>query len=191
MQLYSPLFFTSFSPTQHFSLGYNRELMRRRSYLWYELGSCPDILTRRERSALPRRGENIRKRKDGRWEARYPNGVNEKGATKYTSIYGDTYREVKEKRNLAVQQLALPTIQQKEYPLFKEVLHLWVEDNRVNLKDSTIYRYNYLIDTHIAPELGGMRMDNSILHTTELRYDNLYEHRSTVSMYMYNIVFFF
>lgn len=108
---------------------------------------------------MPRRGENIRKRKDGRWEARYPNGVNEKGATKYTSIYGDTYREVKEKRNLAVQQLALPTIQQKEYPLFKDVLHLWVEDNRVNLKDSTIYRYNYLIDTHIAPELGGMRMD--------------------------------
>lgn len=108
---------------------------------------------------MPRRGENIRKRKDGRWEARYPNGVNEKGVTKYTSIYGNTYREVKEKRNLAVQQQALPMMQQIEYPMFKDVLCLWIEDNRVNLKDSTIYRYNYLIETHIVPELGGMRMD--------------------------------
>lgn len=81
---------------------------------------------------MPRRGENIRKRKDGRWEARYPNGVNEKGATKYTSIYGSTYREVKHKRNLAVQGQALLTIQQKEYPLFKDVLYLWIEDNKVN-----------------------------------------------------------
>lgn len=108
---------------------------------------------------MPRRGENIRKRKDGRWEARYPIGVNGEGATKYASIYGATYREVKEKRNLAVQQLQLPAKRQKECPIFRDVLQLWLENNRIYLKDSTIYRYNYLIDTHIVPELGGVRID--------------------------------
>lgn len=51
---------------------------------------------------MPRRGENIRKRKDGRWEARFPVGTDEKGRKRYSSVYADSYREVKEKRNAAI-----------------------------------------------------------------------------------------
>ena len=47
---------------------------------------------------MPRTGENIYKRKDGRWEARYANGVNAKGQKTYASVYADSYREVKKKR---------------------------------------------------------------------------------------------
>ena len=45
---------------------------------------------------MPKRGENIYKRKDGRWEGRYlkPN-------KKYGYIYGNAYKEVKEKLNAA------------------------------------------------------------------------------------------
>lgn len=46
---------------------------------------------------MSRRGENIYKRKDGRWEGRYINGYKENGKTKYKSIYARTYAEVKEK----------------------------------------------------------------------------------------------
>ena len=47
---------------------------------------------------MSRKGENIYKRKDGRWEGRYKNGVAENGRARYHSCYGKTYREVKETR---------------------------------------------------------------------------------------------
>lgn len=44
---------------------------------------------------MPKRGENIYKRKDGRWEVRYKNGYKANGKTRYTSVYGKTYSEVR------------------------------------------------------------------------------------------------
>lgn len=46
---------------------------------------------------MARHGENIRKRKDGRWEGRYLVYREEKGKQVYRSVYGRTYEEVKEK----------------------------------------------------------------------------------------------
>ena len=46
---------------------------------------------------MPKKGENIRKRKDGLWEGRYPSGVTDSGRTKYASVYAKSYAEVKEK----------------------------------------------------------------------------------------------
>ena len=46
---------------------------------------------------MPKRGENIRKRKDGRWEGRYKKLPISNGKSKYASVYGKTYKEVKEK----------------------------------------------------------------------------------------------
>ena len=43
------------------------------------------------------KGENIFKRKDGRWEARYIKGYELSGKIKYGFCYGKTYRESKEK----------------------------------------------------------------------------------------------
>ena len=40
---------------------------------------------------MPRRGENIRKRKDGRWEARYIKGRKEDGKAIYGYVYTKTY----------------------------------------------------------------------------------------------------
>lgn len=108
---------------------------------------------------MPRRGENIRKRKDGRWEARYPSGVNEKGQKIYASVYGGTYKEVKEKRNRALQHQNTYPKELSNKPLFSEILALWISDNRIRLKEATVYRYSYLIETHILPELGGMQIE--------------------------------
>ena len=108
---------------------------------------------------MSRRGENIRKRKDGRWEARYPSGVNDKGQKTYSSVYGDTYKEAKEKRNWVLQhQNSYPKVLSNK-PLFSEILELWITDNRIHLKNATIYRYSYLIETHILPELGAIQVD--------------------------------
>lgn len=49
---------------------------------------------------MGRHGENIRKRKDGRWEARMIIRYDAEGKAKYRSFYGKTYLEAKEKRIL-------------------------------------------------------------------------------------------
>ena len=49
-----------------------------------------------EKIVMPRRGENIYKRKDGRWEGRY-NYTNENGKRHYCSVYAYSYQDIKEK----------------------------------------------------------------------------------------------
>lgn len=44
-----------------------------------------------------RKGENVFKRKDGRWEARYIKGYELSSKIKYGFCYGKTYKEAKEK----------------------------------------------------------------------------------------------
>ena len=46
---------------------------------------------------MSRRGENIYKRKDGRWEGRYIRGRAEDGKALYASVYASSYGEVKTK----------------------------------------------------------------------------------------------
>lgn len=46
---------------------------------------------------MPRKGENIYHRKDGRWEGRYAVAKDSTGKVKYVYVYGKTYKDVKEK----------------------------------------------------------------------------------------------
>lgn len=46
---------------------------------------------------MPRRGENIYKRKDGRWEGRYIKEYDISNKAHYGYVYGKTYNEVKSK----------------------------------------------------------------------------------------------
>lgn len=45
---------------------------------------------------MARRGENIRKRSDGRWEGRYIKGRSADGKPRWGYVYGATYTEVRE-----------------------------------------------------------------------------------------------
>lgn len=106
---------------------------------------------------MPRRGDNIRKRKDGRWEARYTLTDDTDEIKKYSSVYGKTYQEVKDKREQILAQ------GQKETPkssalVFRDILAAWQDANRIRLKAASVSRYQNLIDTHILPELGSKRM---------------------------------
>lgn len=106
---------------------------------------------------MPRRGDNIRKRKDGRREARYIKKEDGSISGRYGSVYGKTYHEVKEKR----EELLKHGYQAKERSgkvMFKDILESWQNSNRVHLKEASISRYQNLIDTHILPVLGDKRM---------------------------------
>lgn len=108
---------------------------------------------------MAKRGDNIRKRKDGRWEGRYKKGRAVDGCIIYGSVYGKTYKEVKEKMAANIShplQLATPKGQGKT---FGEVLNLWMDNNRARLKGGTINKYQNLIDTHVMPELGQTKIN--------------------------------
>lgn len=51
-----------------------------------------------------RTGDNIRQRADGRFEARYPKGRDERGRIIYGCCYGRTYEEASEKRESILRQ---------------------------------------------------------------------------------------
>ncbi|MDY2663843.1 MAG: hypothetical protein SOV67_14100 [Bariatricus massiliensis] len=61
---------------------------------------------------MPRTAKNIYKRKDGRWEARYPSGKTQTGKTKYASIYAKSYTEAKELL-LKAQASQIPIVKKK------------------------------------------------------------------------------
>lgn len=109
---------------------------------------------------MSRRGDNIHKRNDGRWEGRYKKGRKSNGAVWYGSVYGKSYREVKDK--LAFMSLnPAPEKQAKDQAeTFGDILELWMQNNQVRLKGGTINKYRRLIDAHIIKELGTVKISD-------------------------------
>lgn len=114
---------------------------------------------------MARRGENIYKRKDGRWEGRYKAGYDEQGKTKYRSVYGRTYQAVKEQLNSVKTQ---PVTYQKSGKLtVKELFEEFMAGIKLRVKESTYANYRMKADKHILPEFGGVRFEQlttKILH---------------------------
>ena len=103
---------------------------------------------------MPRRGENIYKRKDGRWEGRYKCGCDDNGKARYRSVYGKTYQEVKELlmklKNTAVK--AVPSGK----TTIQELMEEWLNAVRLKVKLSTYACYEMKVNKHILPEFGDL-----------------------------------
>ena len=105
---------------------------------------------------MARTGENIYKRKDGRWEARYITSYDGNGKAKYKYLYARTYTEVKAK--LLEAQKYTHLISDAEKTQNKEKYEFWLDEwlhsKRLGVKESTYIRYRNTIENHIKPELG-------------------------------------
>jgi len=109
---------------------------------------------------MARRGDNIRKRKDGRWEGRYKKGRNIDGSIIYGSVYGKSYFEVKEKLSANPSHgQSLNKMTDSEVTL-DNILSRWITSNQIRLKGGTINKYQNIIDAHIKPDLGKIRIKN-------------------------------
>lgn len=101
---------------------------------------------------MSKKGENIYKRKDGRWEGRYVRIYDENGKAKYGYIYGKTYSDVKqrliEKKSSSTTQVSGCST------LYSDILDAWLQSTRMSIKESTYARYTHLVNTHIRPQLG-------------------------------------
>ena len=88
---------------------------------------------------MSRRGENIYKRKDGRWEGRYIKS-HENRKIHYGYVYGKTYREVKQKILSSAQNTVVPVVQDiPELPTetFGATALEWLTVSRNQLKESS------------------------------------------------------
>lgn len=104
---------------------------------------------------MPKKGENIRKRADGRWEGRYKTRCLSDGKEKYRSVYGRSYKEVKEKMRLCIiREASVDTLCASDAVLLKDVVRMWQHANQTVHKGATQIRYECLIEKHILPELG-------------------------------------
>ena len=103
---------------------------------------------------MPRRGENIYKRKDGRWEGRYRVTNQMSGKTQYRSVYGKSYQEVKQKL------LVFKTQSEKEKSSGKltvnDLFSEWLCAVQNTVKESTYYNYSMKINRHILPKFGSI-----------------------------------
>lgn len=103
---------------------------------------------------MPRKGENIYKRKDGRWEGRYIRSYNAESKAKYAYIYGKTYSEVKQKLADERSNAKKASASTRSSLTYDELLDSWLHTSQLNTKESTHARYAHLIRTHIKPQLG-------------------------------------
>lgn len=127
---------------------------------------------------MSKKGENIYKRKDNRWEARYIKGYHTDGTPKYGYCYGKTYREAKQKVTQSKAALLSghpePTISRRR--CFAFYCDEWLRINRDRVKESTYAKYYGILEKHIKPRLGGylvQALDSLIVE--QFSHELLYE----------------
>lgn len=127
---------------------------------------------------MSKKGENIYKRKDKRWEARYIKGYSPDGKARYGYCYGKTYREAKDKVERAKASLIMnvPSGDFDRRRRFSYYCDEWLRLNRIRIKPSTFVKYNATLEKHIKPKLGGCYIQSlSTLLVEQFTHELLYE----------------
>ena len=103
---------------------------------------------------MARKGKNIYRRKDGRWEARYIHHY-ENGKARYRYVYGESYAEVREKRMAEQSQAAQAEIPaSKSLSTFDTIAKLWLAETKISVKESSYTRYYRIVTKYLLPTLG-------------------------------------
>lgn len=108
---------------------------------------------------MARKGENIYKRKDGRWEARFIKS-HQSGKAVYGSVYGKSYSESKRKRSEAMTNLKkyAKANASSTQPNLRQISSMWLDSLCSTRKASTIVKYSNQLEKHILPVFGNTRL---------------------------------
>lgn len=127
---------------------------------------------------MPKRGENIYKRKDGRWEGRYIKSSIE-GVTKRGYVYAKTYKEVKKKLQTAYQnqsessQKPLDVTIELPKESFGSVASEWLSFTQPQIKQSSYVRYSNIMHIHLLPRFGDILISDISREDVNLFCSNL------------------
>lgn len=103
---------------------------------------------------MAKRGSNIYKRKDGRFEGRVHVGYKADGSKKYKSVYGRTLSEVKDKMAELYSIGSETTVSTIKLTVC-EAAEQWLSAARLRVKESSYANYKNILDKHILPVFGG------------------------------------
>jgi len=131
---------------------------------------------------MARHGENIRKRKDGRWEGRYLVYSEEKSKQIYRSVYGRSYEEVREKLTIQKNLLKNPPGQAAAknhtvsgHIMLADAAQEWLAQVRDKRKPSTYVKYSLIFHNHLEKAF----QDTALSEITDvLVKENIPEHLS-------------
>ncbi|MBV7390599.1 tyrosine-type recombinase/integrase [Enterococcus alishanensis] len=129
-------------------------------------------------------GENIYRRKDGRWEGRYIKDRTEAGKIKYGYIYGPTFQQVKEKLKTQSTRYQKPKASDDDNQMkLIEWIEIWLNENKEYLKPSTRDSYVFKMNQYIIPYLGELELNELSNATIQTLVNQLQrEGRSTSTL---------
>ncbi|MGL6202154.1 MAG: tyrosine-type recombinase/integrase [Lachnospiraceae bacterium] len=109
---------------------------------------------------MPRTGENIYKRKDGRYEGRYIKGRKESGKARYGSVYHRKYSICKELLTEAKSlHIHYQNLKVHKTGLTADFIIYWLYSIiRINVKESTFSNYVAILEKWIKPYLGSKKL---------------------------------
>jgi len=120
---------------------------------------------------MPKRASNegtIRKRPDGRWEARYTLGRDPgTGKQVQRSIYGDTQKEVRQRLQQVSTAIDEGTFVQPTKMTVGQWLDIWRKEYLGSVKPATVISYGQQVKNHIKPALGAVKL--SALHAAPIQ----------------------
>ena len=125
---------------------------------------------------MSRKGENIYKRKDGRWEGRYCKTRNENGKIKYGYVYARTYTDVKNKLERVKKNYFV--FHEKNgtkiiMHTFSDVAREWLCYKKPLLKEASLSKYTNIINLHLLPFFRDQDIHNITLEQMESFYNGL------------------
>lgn len=91
---------------------------------------------------MAKKGENIRRRRDGRWEGRYIKGRRADGKAVWGYVYGHSYQEVKQELIRRKAKCAFYSLS-VDNPTIEELVQMWLCSVKPGIKESTVSHYRY------------------------------------------------
>ena len=120
---------------------------------------------------------SIRKRKDGRWEARYTAGYDTTtGKRIIKSALGKTQAEVKGRLTAKIEECKQLDITRSDEYTVETWLQTWYElYAKPNIRPSTAEYYRRAIELHVAPRIGTIRLQDLTGRNLQKLYKDLQE----------------
>ena len=102
---------------------------------------------------MAKHGENIRRRKDGRWEGRYIKGRTPDRKAVWGSVYGRSYTEVQQVLRQRKAESGLYLLSGRRVR-FAELAWQWLASIGCGVKESTLAHYRYTLRRYLLPVFG-------------------------------------
>lgn len=113
-------------------------------------------------------GSIYKRKSDNRWTGKLQVGFKPDGSPKYKVVYGNSQGEVKDKLEKLKGNIQNNTFVDTNKITFGQWLYNWLNVTiKATVKDTTWLIYKNLIEKHITPELGGVRLQ--LLRTRDIQ----------------------